>query len=406
MRIAVISEHASPLAVLGGTDAGGQNVYVAALTQELGRRGHHVVVHTRRERTDVERRVRFARNVVVDHVAAGPPEVIPKDEIWPHIDDFADDLHGQWKAHPPDVVHAHFWMSGIAAIEAARRLDIPVVHTFHALGIVKRRHQGDADTSPSDRLAAEERIVAEADRIIATCSDEAFELRQLGARLDRVSIVPCGVNLENFTPRGPSMPRGDLRYRIAAVSRLVPRKGVDDAIRALRSVPETELLIVGGPPADRLEDDDEIARLRAVAAEVGVEDRVRYLGALEREDVPTVMRSADAVVSVPWYEPFGIVPLEAMATGTPIVASAVGGMIDSVVDDVTGLLVPPRDTEALAGALRGLLDDPQRRERLGGNGVVRARTRYSWGRVADGVVDAYRAACDRSERAPIQRRLG
>jgi D-inositol-3-phosphate glycosyltransferase len=396
MRIAMVSEHASPLALLGGADAGGQNVYVAALALELGRRGHQVVVHTRRESRDVPRRVRFAANVVVDHVDAGPPEVIPKDDIWPHIGAFADDLRACWRRDRPDVVHAHFWMSGVAALTAARPLDVPVLQTFHALGAVKRRYQGAADTSPSDRLEAERRLVREMDRIVATCSDEAFELRKLGADLSRVSIVPCGVDAGRFTPSGPALTRGARRHRLVTISRLVPRKGIDDAIRALAGVPDTELLVAGGPAPDRLDADPEVQRLREVTLSAGVEGRVRFLGAIDRDHVPPLLRSADAVLATPWYEPFGIVPLEAMATGVPVVASAVGGMIDTVADGVTGLHVPPRDPRALAEALRRLLTDDAMRERLGRAGVERVRARYTWQRVADGVLDAYGHARDRA----------
>lgn len=394
MRIAIVSEHASPLTVLGGADAGGQNVYVAALVQELGRRGHRVVVHTRRETPHGPRRVPFTPNVVVDHVDAGPPRVIPKDDIWPHIEEFAADLRRQWEHDRPEIVHAHFWMSGIAALEATRTdtdgPGVPVVQTFHALGVVKRRHQGSADTSPTERIAAEDRIVAEADRIVATCSDEAFELRQLGRDMRRVSIVPCGVNLANFTPDGPALPRDDRwRYRVAVVSRLVPRKGVDDVIRALADAPGTQLLVVGGPPAGELDDDPEVTRLREVADGAGVLGRVRFLGSLERGDVPPVLRSADVLAATPWYEPFGIVPLEGMATATPVVATAVGGMIDTVADGETGLHVAPRDPAGIAAALRRLLPDEDWRARLGRAGAERVRARYTWSRVADAVLDAY-----------------
>ncbi|GGI04561.1 glycosyltransferase [Egicoccus halophilus] len=393
MRIALVSEHASPLALLGGADAGGQNVYVAALAQELGRRGHRVVVHTRRQDEHTPRRVRFADNVVVDHVDAGPHAPIPKDDIWPHIDAFAADLRRAWRQDRPEVVHSHFWMSGIAALEAAAPLGLPVLHTYHALGNVKRRHQGAADTSPPDREPAEQRIVAEADRIVATCSDEAFELRQLGAQMSRVSIVPCGVNLDNFGPEGPARSRDPaFAHRIVCVSRLVPRKGIDDVVRALAEVPDTELVVAGGPKVAALDTDPEVGRLRQIAEELGVGERVRFVGALERHQVPPLLRSADVAVTVPWYEPFGIVPLEIMACGVPVVASAVGGMIDTVVDGVTGLHVPPREPDAVAAALRHLLDDGGLRDRLGAAGARRVRRRYTWARVTDGVVDAYQQA--------------
>jgi type III pantothenate kinase len=281
-------------------------------------------------------------------------------------------------------------MSGQAALTAAARTETPVVHTFHALGIVKRRYQGEKDTSPPDRLATERRIVRRASHIVATCTDEAFELMRLGADRERLAVVPCGVDLARFRPDGPATPRRPGLRRLLCVGRLVERKGVGNAITALAELPDTELVIAGGPEAHELDGDAEARRLLALAHERGVADRVVLRGRVSRADLPALMRSADAVVAVPWYEPFGIVPLEAMACGVPVVASAVGGMIDTVVDEVTGLHVPPRDPERLACALAGLLADDARRDRLGAAGVRRARHLYDWERVAGATHDVYR----------------
>src|SRR3954452_13045807 len=330
MRIALVSEHASPLAVLGGVDAGGQNVHVAALARALARRGATVVVHTRRDDPQLPRRVELHPGVVVDHVDAGPAKGLPKDELLPYMDAFADELRRQWTHERPDVVHSHFWMSGLAALDAAKALGIPVVHTFHALGVVKRRYQGDADTSPQQRIALERDIVARADRIVATCTDEAFELMRMGAERSKVHVCPCGVDLEHFRPDGPAEERS-LEHRIVYAGRLVERKGIGNIISALEQVPGCELVVAGGPPAAELDGDQEAARLRALASRHGVADRVHLRGRVGRADLPPLLRSADALVTVPWYEPFGITPLEAMACGIPVVASAVGGMIDSVV---------------------------------------------------------------------------
>jgi glycosyltransferase involved in cell wall biosynthesis len=382
MRIAMVSEHASPLAVLGGVDAGGQNVHVAALSARLAARGHDVVVHTRRDSLTLPRRVPLIDGVVVDHISAGPPQEISKDQLLPYMDLFAADLAKQWRRRPPDVVHAHFWMSGLAALQAARPLGIPVVQTFHALGVVKRRHQGSKDTSPAERLDIEEMLVRAADSIVATCTDEVFELVRLGADRRRICVVPCGVDLRLFTPRGPIEPRRAERHRLVFIGRLVERKGIGNVITALAALPDTELVVAGGPAPGELDGDREVARLRALARRSGVEDRVDFRGRVERPDLPPLLRSADAVVCVPWYEPFGIVPLEAMACGVPVVASAVGGLIDTVVHGQTGVHVPPRDPEALAAALADLLADPQRRSAYGTAGARRARTRYAWDRVA------------------------
>jgi D-inositol-3-phosphate glycosyltransferase len=391
LRVAMVSEHASPLAVLGGVEAGGQNVYVAALAQELARHGVDVVVHTRRDDASVPRRIQMAPNVWVEHVDAGPPEPIPNpiDTLLPFMDEFADELAQTWARRRPDVVHSHFWMSGRASLAAAQRLGIPVVHTFHALGVVKKRHQGAKDSSPPERIGEETRILHRADRIVATCSDEVFELVRLGGDLRRIRVVPCGVNVRNFQPDGPVERRTPGLHRLVVVSRLVERKGVGNVVAALADLPDTELVVAGGAPRERLAEDPEAARLMAIARDVGVQDRVSFRGRLERHEVPPLLRSADAVVCVPWYEPFGIVPLEAMACGVPVVAAAVGGLIDTVVDGVTGIHVPPRRTDAIVAAAQTLFADATLRASLGAAGVRRVRRLYTWERVAGAVLEVY-----------------
>jgi glycosyltransferase involved in cell wall biosynthesis len=418
MRVAMVSEHASPLAVLGGEETGGQNVHVAALSSALAACGVEVVIYTRRDDPTLPDRVAMPSGPVVEHVDAGPPEPVPRDRLRPYMDAFSAALRRAWSAAPPDLVHAHFWMSGVASLAAARPLGIPVVQTFHALGVVKRRHQGDKDTSPPSRIREETGIARGADRIIATCSDEVFELVRLGASLRRISVVPCGVDLELFRPDGPAEPRhapaasaddrsadpsqagagGGLavaspdapsRPRLVVVSRLVERKGIGNVITALATLPGVELVIAGGPPAGELDQDREARRLRALAEELGVAGRVDFRGRLPHEQLPPLLRSADAVVCVPWYEPFGIVPLEAMACGAPVVASAVGGLVDTVVDGVTGLHVPPRRPDLLAAALAELLGDPDRRAAFGRAGARRAARHYGWDRIAARSLDAY-----------------
>jgi glycosyltransferase involved in cell wall biosynthesis len=400
----LVSEHASPLAAIGGVDAGGQNVHVAALAAGLARRGHTVTVHTRREDPDQPDRVTTADGYDVAHVTAGPAAVLPKDDLLRHMPEFAAELRREWVQRPPDLVHAHFWMSGLASVAAAGARAagaVPVVQTFHALGSVKRRHQGAADTSPPQRIELERSLCRTVSHVVATCSDEVFELRRLGLDSDRVSVVPCGVDTTLFTPRGPvaprtpasprdpAAPRGE-RRRLLVLGRLVERKGQEDAVRALTAVPDAELVVVGGPPAAELDGDAEVRRLRAVADSLGVADRLVFTGAVPRADVPAWIRSADVVLAVPWYEPFGITPLEAMACGRPVVATAVGGLQDSVADGVTGDLVPPRDPARLGAVLAALLADDARRAAYGAAGVQRARNRYRWARVVADTDTVYR----------------
>ncbi|MDQ0821228.1 D-inositol-3-phosphate glycosyltransferase [Arthrobacter sp. V1I7] len=393
----MVSEHASPLAALGGVDAGGQNVHVAALSTALARRGHHVTVYTRRDSAGLPRRVRILPRLEVVHLDAGPARHVPKDELLPYMGELADGISRDWQRRPPDVIHGHFWMSGVAALDAARRgpagAHVPVVQTFHALGTVKRRHQGAEDTSPLERQWLEPSVGRSVDRIIATCSDEVFELKAMGIHTARIAVAPCGVDLELFSGTGPAEPR-NRPHRILSVGRLVPRKGVDLVIEALPALRDAgfdvELLIVGGGGnAAALADDAEARRLLDVATALGVQDRVAFRGPVPRADMPAIFRSADAVVCAPWYEPFGIVPLEAMACGVPVVAAAVGGLRDTVVDQRTGLHVPPKDPAAITAALAALLADPGLRRSLGAGGEARARARYSWARVAAETERAY-----------------
>jgi D-inositol-3-phosphate glycosyltransferase len=392
VKIAMVSEHASPLATLGGVDAGGQNVHVAALAQGLARLGNEVVVHTRRDDPSAPRRVPLGPGVVVDHVDAGPPRVIPKDDLLPCIPEFAEDLRRCWSTDTPDVIHSHFWMSGLAAL-AAQPTGVPLVHTFHALGTVKQLHQGTADTSSPQRLDLERYIATAADQLIATCSDEIVELSRMRTLTARVQTVPCGVDLQVFRVDGPAQGRRAGLLRLVTLSRLVERKGIDDTIRALAQVPGSELIVAGGPEPALRSVDEETCRLRRLADRLGVADRVELRGRVARADVPALLRSADLVVCYPWYEPFGIVPLEAMACGVPVVAAAVGGMLDTVVNGVTGVHVPPRRPDLLAAALRRLQASPQQRAWMGVNGRIRAERLYSWDRVAHLTLRIYQQLC-------------
>ena len=391
MRIAMVSEHASPLATLGGVDAGGQNVHVAALATALVERGHDVVVFTRRDSPALPGRVMMRPGLQVEHITAGRAVPIAKDQLLPYMAAFAEGLVRAWETHRPDVVHAHFWMSGLASIQAADRVGVPVVQTFHALGVVKRRWQADQDTSPPSRVDIERWVACRADRVIATCSDEASELRALGVAANRVDVVPCGVDVSLFRPADRESRSLRSTPRLLIVSRLVPRKGVEDAIRALALIPEAELAIVGGPAADQLDADPEVVRLRQVMAECGVADRVFLAGHLPHEELPGIIRTSDLLLAVPWYEPFGITVLEAMACGVPVIGSAVGGLLDTVMPGETGLLLSRRDPSSIAAAVRLLLDDETLRAAMGRAGVDRVRELYTWERIAEQTEQSYRA---------------
>jgi glycosyltransferase involved in cell wall biosynthesis len=395
----MISEHASPLAMLGGVDAGGQNIHVAELATALARRGHEVRVYTRKDNPKlppVTSLVRGRRNgVQVEHVPAGPARPLAKDELLPYMGEFGRYLAERWTAargFAPDVVHAHFWMSGLAALTAVASYPAPLVVTYHALGSVKHRFQRDKDTSPPTRQGLEREVGLLADRVIAQCEDEVDELGRMGIARASVTVIPSGVDVERFSSTGPAAPRPPAgRARILTVGRLVERKGYADLTRALALVPDAELTIAGGPPEGELDHDPEVRRLRALARDIGVADRVRLLGSVPREQMPNWYRSADVLACAPWYEPFGLTPLEAMACGVPVVAYAVGGLAESVIDGVTGILVPPRDIRRLAAALRSVLGDPVRRMSFASAAIDRVRSRYPWSRTAAEVERVYAA---------------
>jgi len=398
MRIAMVSEHANPLAVLGGADAGGQNVHVGALAAQLAARGHAVTVYTRWTAPGAPLRVATADGYVVEHVPVGPPEDVPKDELLQYMPAFARYLESRWTPEPVDIVHAHFWMSGVASTRAAAHLGVPVVQTFHALGTVKRRHQGDRDTSPPERLGLERRLCSKVDHVIATCTDEVEELARMGLPEQRATVVPCGVDTDLFRPRDVQ-PRP--HARVLSIGRLVERKGVGNVIEALAELPDVDLVVAGGPEPSALPGDPEVRRLRGVARRAGVLDRVDFLGGVGRTEVPRLMNEADVVVAVPWYEPFGIVPVEAMACGRPVVGSAVGGLLDTVLPGRTGDLVPPRRPDAIAAAVRRLVDDPGRRTDYGRAGRDRALGLYRWACVAERTEDVYTEVIEAASRGAV-----
>ncbi|SCF05586.1 Glycosyltransferase involved in cell wall bisynthesis [Micromonospora coriariae] len=393
MRVAMISEHASPLAVLGEEDAGGQNTHVAELAAALVDEGHDVRVYTRRDSATLPEAVPTPYGYQVWHVPAGPPRRVPKDELLPYLGEFGSWLADTWRRGDwtPEVAHAHFWMSGLATVHAGRRIGVPTVLTYHALGTVKRRHQGTMDTSPPGRIGYERALGRAADRIIVQCADEVRELVRIGVPRSRMTLVPSGVNQQVFRPDGPAAPRGPSGPRILTVGRMVERKGFLDVVRALPAVPHAECVVVGGPPADLLAADTFARRLSAAAESCGVGDRVKLVGGVPREEMAAWYRSADVLVAAPWYEPFGLTPLEGMACGVPVIGTNVGGIADTVVDGLTGDLVPPRDPRALSTAIRRLLADKVRRFAYATAALDRIRCLYSWKRCAEQLGGVYAA---------------
>lgn len=406
-KIALISEHASPLALIGSTDSGGQNVYVAQLAKQLARLGYLVDVFTRRDSDRLEQIVDWLPGVRVIHVQAGPAHFIPKEAMLPYMEQFGRFVirFARRQKIPYNLVHANFFMSGLVAQQIRRTLGIPFVMTFHALGRVRRLNQKDADAFPDVRFAIEEQLIHEADRVIAECPQDRRDMEQhYGASREHIDIVPCGFDPDEFWPvtldarQQLSLERDE--FIVLQLGRMVPRKGVDNVIRAIAilrnqyQVP-ARLLVVGG----NTEQPDPIAtpelgRLMALAHALGVGQSVTFTGQRQRGQLRYYYSAANVFVTTPWYEPFGITPVEAMACGTPVVGTAVGGIKSTVVDGETGYLVPPCDPEALAEKLAWLQRNPHVAQRQGWAGMRRAYQHFTWRNVASHVAGVYESVLE------------
>lgn len=393
-RLAFISEHASPLALCGGTDAGGQNVVVAELSRHLARLGYSVDIFTRKDDPVLPEVVQWDRGVRVVHIPAGPPEPIPKEELLPYMDTFREGIlrFSEKEGNPYRLIHAHFFMSALVAADIRKQTGIPFVVTFHALGMVRREIQKEADRFPASRIDIEKRVIAEADCVVALCPQDRRDLIRLyEADSTRIEQIPNGVDPEVFSARDKSAARERLGWTadervLLQLGRMVPRKGIDTVIEALallKNEPNLRLVIVGGetdePDPVRT---PEIGRLQALAKLRGVADRVHFTGKRDQTALADYYAAADVFVTTPWYEPFGITPLEAMACGVPVVGSKVGGIRHTVVEGYTGFLVPPKDPAALADRLRTLLRDPVLARFMGENGMRRVHDFYTWKQVA------------------------
>ena len=415
LRVALISEHASPLARLGGVDAGGQNVYVANVARCLANAGHQVDVFTRRDDSQLAPAVDVRPGLRVLHIPAGPARFIAKEELLQFMPAFVGAAHSLvGNSVGYDVVHANFFMSGWVGLQLKQAFGMPLVTTFHALGLVRRAHQRGADVFPDERIAIERQIVSGSDRLIAECPQDESDLVELySADPRRIVTVPCGVDFSEFPPRSKALARRTIGLRddefvVLQLGRIVPRKGIDNVIRAAALLPaarNVRVVVVGGDARlPEAEVTPEIGALRTLAAELGIADRVLFVGHRQRHELGLYYAAADVFATTPWYEPFGITPLEAMASARPVVGSDVGGIRFSVDHGVTGFLVPPRDPAALAARLAQLQANPALADAMGRAGVRRVRSMFSWEGVTSGLVNAYLQAGAAHSRGADRRR--
>jgi D-inositol-3-phosphate glycosyltransferase len=398
-RLAVLSVHTCPLAALGGKETGGMNVYVREVSRELGRLGFHVDVFTRSQDPQIPEVVALGPGARVIHVPAGPARPLPRAAVAGHLGAFAErvDAFRRRERIEYALVHTHYWLSGLAGLTLADRWAAPLVHMYHTLGAIKNAvARGSGDTEPAERLSAEIRIAAAADRLVASNLVERADLAwHLGADPARVAVIPCGVDVDVFRPRDPLAARArlglDAERVLLFVGRLTPIKGLETLLRALAvlkadglGATRVTLLVVGGVKGDPTDS----ARLRRLAQDLGVGAWVDFRGPQPQNVLPDYFAAADLCVMPSRHESFGMVALEAMACGVPVIASRVGGLPVTVQDGATGLLVAEGDVGALAGAIVGLLRDKPRRLALGAQAVEWAR-RFAWPCVAKAIAELY-----------------
>ncbi|WP_328406651.1 D-inositol-3-phosphate glycosyltransferase [Nocardia sp. NBC_00403] len=415
-RIAVLSVHTSPLAQPGTGDAGGMNVYVLQTAIQLARRGTEVEIFTRATSSNVPPVQEAAPGVLVRNVVAGPFEGLDKHDLPTQLCPFTAEVLRQEARHQPgyyDLVHSHYWLSGQVGWLARDRWRVPLVHTAHTLAAVKNAALADGDCpEPVTREIGEKQVIAEADRMVANTADEARQLIELyGADPERIDVVPPGADLTRYRPGDKAAARAELGLAtdeqiVAFVGRIQPLKAPDVLVRAaaevLRAQPARQLrvLIVGGPSGTGLERPDALIEL---AAGLGIADRVTFLPPQPPDRLVQVYRAADLVAVPSYNESFGLVAIEAQASGTPVLAADVGGLGTAVRHGESGLLLPGHATTDWASALGYLLDDPQRLARMSACAVDHAAN-FSWEHTAEGLLASYSAAL--TDFRAVRTRLG
>jgi D-inositol-3-phosphate glycosyltransferase len=391
LRVAVLSTHTCPLAPLGGWETGGMNVYVRELGRALAARGVTVDIFTRRQSTDVPDVVEYSPGARVIHIDAGPHRHVDKYDVLDYLPDFACGVQ-RFRALMGvsyDLIHSHYWLSGRLGLLFADHWGVPLVSTFHTLAQLKNRvAESAAEREQTVRYEIERRTMAGSDRVVALTAIDRQQMLRHYETHSPIDVIPGGVDLDRFSP----MPRGQARATLGLapnqnillfVGRIQRLKGLEVLVRAFAKLGDLDarLLVVGGQPGTSPES-REIARLHHLVAKLGIADRTGFVGAVAHEQLPLYYSAADVTVMPSSYESFGLVAVESLACGTPVVATRVGGLTSIVHDGETGLLVPWRDAQMFAESLRRVLEDADWRRRLAAN-ARESVLGYGWDRVAD-----------------------
>lgn len=407
LRIAMLSYHTCPLATLGGKDTGGMNVYVRDLTRYLGRQGVHVDIFTRSQDEHVPHVLHdlgYGNRVV--HVPAGPEIPLPKSELSEFIPEFVQGIVNfcSIKKLNYDIIHSHYWMSGIAGLELKKYWQVPMVNMFHTLGTMKNRVAQDRAQLEGDyRISGEKKVLKEADMIIAATPAEMAQLQWLyQADVSKVMIIPPGVDTSQFYPIAKDEAKEYIgvpprEKMLLFVGRIEPLKGLDILLQALALMIKDNRLtkslpclsVIGGDPGeDDLVKSQEMLRVQEMSQQLGLADYVGFQGKKSQDSLPYYYSGSEVVIVPSHYESFGMVALEAMACGTPVVASQVGGLAYLIQDGVTGFHVPVGEPEALADRITALLLDHELRARMGRQAAEFAKE-YSWAIIAEKIISVY-----------------
>jgi D-inositol-3-phosphate glycosyltransferase len=396
--IAMISEHGDPAADIGREEAGGQNVYVRHVGEALAELGYRVDMFTRRIAPDQPEIVQHTPRCRTIRLQAGPLEAIPRDELFAWMGDFVTSFRQFQKREGQRyrLIHSHYWMSGWAALQLKADQKAQLVHTYHSLGAIK---YGSVDSIPQiarTRLAVERQILEQVHCVVATSPQEQHQLRALVSRRGTVEVIPCGTDLQNFRV----IPKQEARLQLGLseaepiilyVGRFDPRKGIETLVRACGTLQnQARLVIVGGSDPDKA-DGIERKRIEGIVEKIGLQKKTLFVGQVGHDRLPLYYAAADVCVVPSHYEPFGLVAIEAMACGTPVIASAVGGLVSTVVPDRTGLLVPPRDVSAFSTAIDQVLGDPKWAGQMGKQGSLWVGEHFNWPRVATQLDTLYKS---------------
>ena len=404
LRIAMISVHSCPLAPLGGKETGGMNVYIRELSRELARKGNHVDIFTRSQQETIPTVVTYQKNVRVIHLKAGCKAPSDKNDVWFHLPEFLHNMRQFIREEKStyNLIHSHYWLSGWVGTALSALYNIPLVHMFHTLGFLKDEVTKPLGTTESSiRLKVEAQLLKNADNIVVSSSAEKGQMIRAGkVSPEKISIIPCGVDTDRFHPLPCQQAKHhfnlpDKKY-ILFVGRIDPVKGIDVLLKAMRIVKDQGetadalcLLVIGGNgnhPAHAR--DSELHNLKQLTARLGLRDMVTFMGPQKQELLPSFYVAAEMCVLPSRYESFGMVALEAMACGTPVIASDVGGLPSFIEDNATGFLVPGGNETALAEKIRTLLKDAPLRARLKKEARQKARE-FSWKEIAQQMILHY-----------------